>query len=111
MVSILDELFLTKTQSEWIETLDKYNFPWAPVRLFTELASDPQVVANDYLATINYPGVGEAKVVGVNLDLSETPGRVREQAPELGQHTEDTLLQLGYTWDEIIAMKEEGAIL
>lgn len=111
LVSILDELFLTKTQSEWIECLEQWQFPWAPVRLLTELASDPQVIENDYLVTIDYPGVGEAKVVGVNLDLSETPGTVREQAPELGQHTEEILLELGYTWDDIIAMKEEGAIL
>jgi crotonobetainyl-CoA:carnitine CoA-transferase CaiB-like acyl-CoA transferase len=111
LVSILDELFLTRTQSEWMEILDRYNFPWSPVRLYTELPSDPQVIANDYLVAVDYPGVGEAKVVGVNLDLSETPGRVREQAPELSQHTEEILLDMGYTWEEIIAMKEEGAIL
>ncbi len=111
LVSILDELFLTRTQSEWIEILDRYNFPWSPVRLYTELPSDPQVIANDYLVTVDYPGVGKAKVVGVNIDLSETPGMVREQAPELGQHTEEVLLDLGYDWDSIIAMKEEGAIL
>jgi len=36
---------------------------------------------------------------------------VREQAPELGQHTEEILIDLGYDWEDIIAMKEEGAIL
>lgn len=111
LVSILDEVFLARTLDEWVSILDKYHFPWAPVRLFTELASDPQVAANDYLVTVDYPGVGEAKVVGVNLDLSETPGRVRERAPELGEHTEEILVNLGYTWDEIMAMKEEGAVL
>ena len=111
LVSILDELFLSRTYSEWIECLEQWHFPWSPVQVYTELATDPQVVENDYLVTVEYPGVGEAKVVGVNIDLSETPGRVREQAPELGQHTEEILLDLGYTWEDIIAMKEEGAIL
>jgi formyl-CoA transferase len=44
------------------------------------------------------------------VQLSETPGRVQGPAPELGQHTEEVLLELGYDWDKIIALKEAGAI-
>lgn len=111
LIAALDEVFLTKTYREWIERLEQYQFPWAPIRNFTELASDPQVVANDYIVAIDDPEVGEVKVVGVNLDLNKTPGAVREKAPELGQHTEEVLLDLGYTWDDIILMKEQGAAL
>jgi crotonobetainyl-CoA:carnitine CoA-transferase CaiB-like acyl-CoA transferase len=32
-------------------------------------------------------------------------------APELGQDTETTLLELGYTWDDVIDLKEQGAII
>lgn len=111
LIAILDEVFLTKTQSEWIGLLEKHSFPWSPVRHFPELVSDPQVLENDYLVKLDHPQAGKVQVVGVNLDLSETPGRAEGIAPELGQHTEEILLDLGYSWDDIVLMKEQGAIL
>jgi crotonobetainyl-CoA:carnitine CoA-transferase CaiB-like acyl-CoA transferase len=42
--------------------------------------------------------------------LSETPGSVRLPAPEHGQHTEEILLELGYDWDRIAALREAGVI-
>lgn len=111
LIAVLDEVFLNKTQAEWIERLGKYQFPWAPVRHFTELTSDPQMIENEYIVPLDDPEVGEVKVVGVNLDLTKTPGRVGDKAPQLGQHTEEVLLELGYTWDDVVLMKEQGAIL
>ncbi len=111
LISIFDEVFLGRTQSEWIERLEKYQFPWAPIKHFTELASDPQMLENEYIVTLDDPEVGEVKVVGVNVELSKTPGIIGSKAPELGQHTEEVLLDLGYTWEDIILMKEQGAVL
>ncbi|MDY6916727.1 MAG: CaiB/BaiF CoA-transferase family protein [Chloroflexota bacterium] len=111
LIAIFDEAFRTKTQSEWVALFDKHSFPWSPVRHFPELVSDPQVLENEYLVTLDHPQAGKVQVVGVNLDLSETPGSPEGVAPELGQHTEEVLIELGYSWDDIIAMKEEGAIL
>jgi crotonobetainyl-CoA:carnitine CoA-transferase CaiB-like acyl-CoA transferase len=50
--------------------------------------------------------------VGLTVDLSKTPGRVRSSAPEMGQHTEEILMELGgYTWEEISALKDSGATI
>ena len=111
LVAILDDVFSKRNLSEWIERLKDCQFPWAPVRHFTELASDPQILENDYLVTLDHPKAGKVQVVGVALDFSETPGTAEGIAPELGQHTEEILLELGYDWGEIAAMKAEGAIL
>ncbi|MFW6125876.1 MAG: CaiB/BaiF CoA transferase family protein [Chloroflexota bacterium] len=112
LISLLDDVFLRKTQKEWVEELEGQRFPWGSVQYFTELASDRQVLDNDYLVTVDDPQVGEVKVVGVGIGLSESPGRVAEsKAPELGQHTEEVLLELGYTWDDIVSLKEEQIIL
>jgi crotonobetainyl-CoA:carnitine CoA-transferase CaiB-like acyl-CoA transferase len=111
LIAILDELFISKTHREWIERLEEHKFAWAPVQYFTELDSDPQILENDYILTLHDPEAGNVKAVGVGIDLSKTPGRIGGKAPELGQHTEEVLLELGYTWDDIVAMKEQDVIL
>ena len=43
--------------------------------------------------------------------LSATPGAVRAPAPELGQHTEEVLLEvLGFEWEQIGRLREQGVI-
>ena len=52
------------------------------------------------------------KVRGLPIGLSKTPGKVESLGPELGQHTEQILVDtLGYSWDEVVELKEQGAIL
>jgi crotonobetainyl-CoA:carnitine CoA-transferase CaiB-like acyl-CoA transferase len=54
--------------------------------------------------------VGKVKMVGVPVKLSETPGEVAGPEPPLGHHTEEILLELGYTWDDIVKLREEKVI-
>jgi crotonobetainyl-CoA:carnitine CoA-transferase CaiB-like acyl-CoA transferase len=50
-------------------------------------------------------------MVGVPVGLAETPGSIRMPAPELGQHTEDVLMNvLGWDWDRISALRESEVI-
>ena len=44
------------------------------------------------------------------VNLSETPGRSRTAAPEFGQHSEEVLLEAGYSWGEIEALRSDGVI-
>jgi crotonobetainyl-CoA:carnitine CoA-transferase CaiB-like acyl-CoA transferase len=53
---------------------------------------------------------GDAEVVPAPIDFSETPWNIREAAPELGQHTEEILLEMGHSWEEIAKFKERGTI-
>ena len=51
------------------------------------------------------------KMVGFPWDYSQTPASIRREAPELGQHTEEILLELGYNWDDITELKTGEVIL
>ena len=57
------------------------------------------------------PPLGPIKEIGVQPQLTKTPGSIRAAAPELGQHTEEILIDtLQYTWDEVTKLKEQGVI-
>ena len=45
------------------------------------------------------------------VKFSETPASIRKCGPQLGQHTEEILLEAGYTWDDLAGMKSQGVIL
>jgi crotonobetainyl-CoA:carnitine CoA-transferase CaiB-like acyl-CoA transferase len=53
---------------------------------------------------------GKTKQVGFPWMFSETPASVVREAPELGQHTEEILLELGHTWDDISELRQDGVI-
>ncbi|MCZ6853652.1 MAG: CoA transferase, partial [Gammaproteobacteria bacterium] len=63
------------------------------------------------IVEIDHPNHGATQMVGIPVRLSKTPGSVREPAPELGQHTEDVLLNvLGWDWDRISALNDAEVI-
>jgi len=107
LTDILDETFAGEPREEWVKRLDSTDLIWAPVNDYKEVADDPQITANDYIVDFDHPNYGQVKLVGIPVKLSKTPGEIRMPAPEFGQHTEEILRDLGYSWDEITKMNEE----
>jgi len=111
LISILDKLFATKNVGEWLDLLWKEDLISAQVQNHEDLPHDPQVLANDYIIDFEHPVGGKVQYVGIPVNLSATPGRLRHAAPELGQHTEEVLIEVaGYTWDEIAELRDKGVI-
>ncbi|MFC1987195.1 CaiB/BaiF CoA transferase family protein [Chloroflexota bacterium] len=112
LISILDRIFSTATYEEWDRRFrDSALLLYGPVRSIPNLDHDPQVIENRYLVDFDDPVLGVTKVPGLPFDFSETPWAVRQSAPQLGQHTEEVLLEvLGYSWEQIAELKEEGVI-
>jgi len=113
----LDERFASENRQEWIRRFSEQDrlleraLIWEPFKDYPELASDPQMYDNDYIVEFNHPARGLEKWVGIPVKLSNTPGEIRNPAPELGQHTEEVLLEIGgYTWSEIERLREQGDI-
>ncbi len=109
IMSILNEVFLTKPRDEWWQAFRAEAIPSSPVNDLSDLANDPQVIANEYIVEVDDPAWGKVKVAGIPVKLSKTPGKVKALAPELGQHTEEVLMEIcGYTWDDIAKLREDG---
>lgn len=112
VIAAMDEVFPSHTASEWVKLLKEAgDVICTPVQRFTDLVNDPQVLANDYIIDYDHVTLGPVQVPGLPITLSKTPGVVRSEAPEFGQHTEEVLMELGgYDWEEISKLREEEVI-
>jgi crotonobetainyl-CoA:carnitine CoA-transferase CaiB-like acyl-CoA transferase len=110
LIAIMDKKFATKNRDEWFEIFRRDGLIHTPIQTPTEVVNDPQTIANNYIVWFDHPVLGRTKMVGFPWDFSETPASVRREAPEFGQHTEEILLELGYTWDDITKLKDEKVI-
>jgi crotonobetainyl-CoA:carnitine CoA-transferase CaiB-like acyl-CoA transferase len=99
-----------RTTAAWLELLATRDVWCAPVQTFDQVVADPQVAHNELLATVEYPGVGEVRVVGMPARFSRTPGTIRLGPPVVGQHTDELLAGLGYSAAEIDRLREEGCV-
>jgi crotonobetainyl-CoA:carnitine CoA-transferase CaiB-like acyl-CoA transferase len=96
--------FAALPYDEWCTILRDSDAPWAPVQSAHEVAQDPQVAANNYLLRLETEDGTPYQLAGVPVEFDETPA-APGRAPDVGQHTEEVLLELGLTWDEIIELK------
>ena len=106
----LKAAFRTRPRAHWLEALAAGDVPCGPVYDYASVAAEPQFWENGYLIELDHPNFPGHRTVGVPVQLSETPAQVQGPAPELGQHTEETLLALGYDWDAISRLRGDGVI-
>ena len=109
LVEEMEAQFRTQPSTYWTERLAAADVPNAPVLDYAGLAEHPQYWDNGYLQEIDTPNLGRMRVPGPAVRMSATPTRVQGGGPELGEHTEAVLLESGFTWAEVEALRTSGA--
>ena len=104
---ILEGALVKQDTEHWIKVFQEVGFWCAKVNDYEAVAKDPQVVHNGIIKEIEHPVAGTYKAIGTPIEFSETPPEIRRPAPLLGQHNEEILQQLGYSSQEIAALKEK----
>ena len=101
LLGLLDELFATGSRDDWVAKLRGADIVAAPINTLLEASNDPDVLANGYVAEIDYPEHGKRlKVHGSPWQFSETPAKIGV-APKLGAHNDEILVRIGYTTAQI----------
>jgi crotonobetainyl-CoA:carnitine CoA-transferase CaiB-like acyl-CoA transferase len=110
LLALLGRLFATGSRDEWVAKLRAGDIVSAPINTMLEAAVDPDVVANGYVAEMDYPEHGRRlKVHGTPWKFSETPAKIGV-APKLGEHNDEVLASLGYSKADIAGLRERKAI-
>jgi crotonobetainyl-CoA:carnitine CoA-transferase CaiB-like acyl-CoA transferase len=107
---LLDATFAERTLEEWRQALATLSGAWAPMQRATELPADVQVRENGYLREVTDGAGNVFHLVPAPVQFNEESPDLRS-APELGADTDDVLLSLGLTMDEILQHKIDGAVL
>ncbi|MEN3334121.1 MAG: hypothetical protein V7641_3486 [Blastocatellia bacterium] len=100
-----------RTRDEALGELEQARIPCGAVYDLDEVLADPQVNARHLLEAFEYPGgTAPVPIAAPPVRLNETPAEVRRRAPQLGEHTDEVLRELGFAAREIIAFRDEGVI-
>ena len=85
--------------------------PATPVNTVDQVLRDPQMASRPVLKTMAHPKLGEIDVVGMPLDFSRIEPSVRRHAPNHGEHTDELLDELGFTHEQIAAMRAQKVVI
>jgi crotonobetainyl-CoA:carnitine CoA-transferase CaiB-like acyl-CoA transferase len=111
LIALLDETFSGIDYADWDAQVKANGFIGTKVNALTDLAQDPQVLANQYIVELPHPVLGTWKYVPTPVNLEKTPVRVYSCAPELGEHTDQILRELlGYSSDKIADLRRKKAV-
>lgn len=108
---LLEPKFLEKSSNDWLDILNGAGVPCGPVNTYEEAVGDPQVKIRNLVADVQHSKAGPLKFLDVPVYLSNTPRAVLHQAPALGEHSTQVLVENGFNKDEIQHLLAEQVIV
>jgi crotonobetainyl-CoA:carnitine CoA-transferase CaiB-like acyl-CoA transferase len=106
----IEEALQKKSSAEWIEVMNQAGIPCGPIYNVGEMFADPQVKHLGIATPVEHPKLGRYDVLANAAVLSRTPAKVVAATPEIGQHTEEVLQELGYNAGDIKKLREGGVV-
>ena len=102
------EVIATRSSADWLERLRAEDVPCAPILSPEELLEDPQIAANELVVESAHPYAGPMRQTRPAARFDRTPAEIRRPAPDLGEHTDEILAEIGLGELEIEAARRTG---
>ena len=106
----IEKVFATQPTAYWVEKLDEAQVPGGPVYTYKQILSDAHIKARNMVVEYDHPKIGRMKSIGMPVKSSGELTSIRQPAPWLGQHSEETVRDLGMTGGEIEQLFAEGVL-
>ena len=110
LVALLDAIFATRTREQWAARFSEHDVWWSPVNTVEDLLSDPQVAAAGAFVEASPDRSATGKAVATPADFSLTPVGPTGPAPEVGADTDEVLLEVGLTPEEIAQLRRDQTV-
>jgi alpha-methylacyl-CoA racemase len=105
----VERIFAERTREEWSAFAERHDCCLEPVLELDEALDSELVRGREMVVELDQPGADGVRLLGVPVKLSRTPGAPAGPGPALGEHTDEVLGSIGYSAEEIAALKESGA--
>jgi formyl-CoA transferase len=92
-----------------MDILNKHDIPCGPILSMKELANEPSLRKTGTIVEVDHPERGKYLSVGNPIKLSASPTDVK-RSPLLGEHTDEVMAELGYTKEQVAALRASHAI-
>jgi formyl-CoA transferase len=99
----------TKTKFEAMDILNEHDIPCGPILSMKEIAEEASLRKTGTVVEVDHPTRGKYLTVGNPIKMSDSPSDVK-RSPLLGEHTDEILTELGYSTDQIVALRAEKVI-
>jgi len=110
LTAIVDEIFCSQPISHWREVLDKAHIPYGLVRDPQDVIKDPQLQANNIVVPLEGAGENIKLTVSSPIQVHGVAKVAAKRAPDLGEHDDEVLKELGFAANEIEQLRASGVI-
>jgi crotonobetainyl-CoA:carnitine CoA-transferase CaiB-like acyl-CoA transferase len=110
LYAMVAEAMATRTTAQWLSVLEDADIPCMPLHDIESLMDDPHLKATGMIKTVMHPSEGAMRQIGVPIKLSGTPTSTEQRpAPRLGQHSQEVLMEAGFSRAEVNDLLSLGA--